>query len=647
MQPFLKKQKLTKTQAIAYITYLVAFIWVLLLGYLYYQYLVSQDKAPTKGWTLIEGVTSNITYIPKIKAFDDRFYKNLFFRSCLSVSVSGGKTSYDTDLCEVMTNDDKTFLVQLETTGAWSDGAPVSIDDILFTYQNIVQQNIWDLPQYRNYANIAVQKSSNSSLTVSFPQASPENIHFFTELILPVHIVKWWSWNEYTANFPLNFVTNGCASLANSRDPNSFIFNLSECPDSWLKYYQVKNYPLEKLMKDPGIVDIYLWSEAIPWYNTAAIMTNNYVWLFFNMQIGKLSIYARKNLIALTNKYLYNPENNTPLTKEHFLFEWFPTQVTDKTTISGIGAPFALTWVETLPRELTIAADDAATGSGDEYKVTPPKAYYTLARFEEPLSIKITHSEGREISEARTNYWLIIPLESHLLWEDTIALKNEENLFPWYNEISFVDVNGEIVSSIGIFYKTTYQIPKERLIHIVYNNSDAVHKHVANTMKNIFVHENLNDYFFFDAQENHDEYQKIISSKQYDITLQTLSLGFRKDISPLLLTPEPTINPSMYTNANMAAQVKEFFAAPTETQYSIMSLITKLYTTDLPFFIMGKEMKTLSWRPDITLPEDIRMNEFSFREDTLKGLVLVTKPQITKADILDWRAFLQYIKWSF
>lgn len=54
------------------------------------------------------------------------------------------------------------------------------------------------------------------------------------------------------------------------------------------------------------------------------------------MQIGKLNIYARKNLIALVNKYLYLPENNVPIIKEHFLFDSFPTAVTDKTTISTI-----------------------------------------------------------------------------------------------------------------------------------------------------------------------------------------------------------------------------------------------------------------------------------------------------------------------
>jgi hypothetical protein len=54
------------------------------------------------------------------------------------------------------------------------------------------------------------------------------------------------------------------------------------------------------------------------------------------MQRGKLSVYGRKNMIALVNKYIYLPENNIPLIKEHFLFENYPTAVTDKSTIKNI-----------------------------------------------------------------------------------------------------------------------------------------------------------------------------------------------------------------------------------------------------------------------------------------------------------------------
>jgi hypothetical protein len=56
------------------------------------------------------------------------------------------------------------------------------------------------------------------------------------------------------------------------------------------------------------------------------------------MQRGKLSIYGRKNVIALINKYIYAPENRVPIVKEHFLFEGYPTAVSDKGAISMIAS---------------------------------------------------------------------------------------------------------------------------------------------------------------------------------------------------------------------------------------------------------------------------------------------------------------------
>lgn len=94
-----------------------------------------------------------------------------------------------------------------------------------------------------------------------------------------------------------------------------------------------------------------------------------------------------------------------------------------------------------------------------------------------------------------------------------------------------------------------------------------------------------------------EEYNALLASRKYDINLQTLTLGTRKDISPLLLTDDPLINSSQYINANLASQIRQYFQSNTQAQYNIMPMITKLYTTDLPFFIMGKELKKMYRKP--------------------------------------------------
>lgn len=109
------------------------------------------------------------------------------------------------------------------------------------------------------------------------------------------------------------------------------------------------------------------------------------------MQLGKLNIYARKNVIALINKYIYLPENSVPIVKEHFLFDGFATAVTDKSTITNIGADYILTGIETLPKELSVDMD-----------INNEKTY-TLAWFEEPLTIRIPSAKENNITKIMTH----------------------------------------------------------------------------------------------------------------------------------------------------------------------------------------------------------------------------------------------------
>ncbi len=512
---------------VRYSIYALIFAWILLSGYLFYEYLVSKtDQAPTKWGTFIEWVTSNITYIPYISSSpNDRFYQNLLFRWCQNYFTSGTKIYYEQDLCNVITDDNKTYVVSIIWTGSRSDDAPVTIEDILFTYQSVLQKNIWKLPHWASYENISIQKLSSNSLTITFPRASNENMQFFVYPIIPHHILadKEWSWFEDI--FSKNPVSNWCAKLNNSRDKNSVIFDVWNCPQTRIKYYQVKNTTIEEMQDDPGIIDMYIWNATIPNYKTGTIMTNDYVGLFFNMQRGKLSIYGRKNVIWLINKYIYLPENNVPIIKEHFLFENYPTGVTDKSTIRNV-----------------------ASGS------------------------------------------------------------NENNT-----------------------------------IRVIYYAKDPLYIHIVNIIKNIMETEWLTDYFTFEWFETSQQYIEALQTKAYDITLQTIALGAKKDISSMFLVDDPLSNPSLYINSNLASQISDYFQSSLQTQYSIKPIIAKLYSTDIPFFIIGKSIASLHMKPSIDIDMSARFDEATARYRIFHNAVLVHKPQVTKYDILNWKRFWQFL----
>lgn len=62
------------------------------------------------------------------------------------------------------------------------------------------------------------------------------------------------------------------------------------------------------------------------------------------MQRGRLSIYGRKNFIALVNHHLFEEEANNPgIIEENFLFDAFPRALTDKNAIIASVAPVSAT----------------------------------------------------------------------------------------------------------------------------------------------------------------------------------------------------------------------------------------------------------------------------------------------------------------
>ncbi|HBB03325.1 TPA: hypothetical protein DCZ39_00205 [Patescibacteria group bacterium] len=123
-----------------------------------------------------------------------------------------------------------------------SDGTPVSLEDIYFTYNDILRGNIWGLSSLSQYSTIALVKDVNTTLKVTFTTKSPDNILFFTNYILPQHILANTELNDYKSLFAFKPVYTNCANLVSqSNDEYSLVFNLVNCNQSNLNFYQVKN----------------------------------------------------------------------------------------------------------------------------------------------------------------------------------------------------------------------------------------------------------------------------------------------------------------------------------------------------------------------------------------------------------------------
>jgi len=122
-----------------------------------------------------------------------------------------------------------------------SDGTPVSIEDVYFTYDSIIRQNKRAIKNLEAYKNIKIEKNG-AKLKVIFPSPSTDNKVFFTNYILPKHVLGEATLQDYINKFSMEPIYTNCANIVSqTTDQYSLIFNLINCKDTNLNFYQIKN----------------------------------------------------------------------------------------------------------------------------------------------------------------------------------------------------------------------------------------------------------------------------------------------------------------------------------------------------------------------------------------------------------------------
>ena len=199
----------------------------------------------------------------------------------------------------------------LEEDVSWSDGVAVSIEDVFFTYDEILRQNKWGIKSLNIWNTITVALEGGK-VKVEFPTANPDNISFFTNYILPKHILGNTSLGEYRANFATAPVYSDCASiLSQNKDIHSLIFDLSKCDTTHFSYYQIKNYGSfenfsQSLMNgEKSIVDVYESPYAFEGFTGKNILTSKLIGVFFNTDSEKVKVRLRRSLGGFIHSNFY------------------------------------------------------------------------------------------------------------------------------------------------------------------------------------------------------------------------------------------------------------------------------------------------------------------------------------------------------
>jgi len=157
-------------------------------------YMVS---VPARGGTLTEGVVGNPRFINPVLAFSeaDKTLTSLIYSGLVR---TGDKGEIENDLADSVdiSADGLTYTVHLKPTAVFHDGVPVTADDVVFTVQKIEDPQLKS-PLYGDWSGVAVQKVDDETVRFVQKSAYAPFIENLTVGILPKHIWKNVSTDEF------------------------------------------------------------------------------------------------------------------------------------------------------------------------------------------------------------------------------------------------------------------------------------------------------------------------------------------------------------------------------------------------------------------------------------------------------------------
>ncbi len=176
-------------------------------------YLVDQSTlvtVPEYGGSLTEGLIGVPRFINPVLAISDSDYDltALVYSGLLRATANG---SYIPDLAKSysVSPDGLTYTVVLRSNATFSDGTPVTADDVIFTIEK-TQDPALNSPLAANWAGVTVQKIDSHTLQFTLKQPYAPFIENLTMGILPEHLWSGVSDQEFPfSNLNINPVGSG------------------------------------------------------------------------------------------------------------------------------------------------------------------------------------------------------------------------------------------------------------------------------------------------------------------------------------------------------------------------------------------------------------------------------------------------------
>ena len=660
-----------------YLLRVVLLLWILISFIFWYFYLLATwSQEDKKGGTFVEWIFDEVSYLPYLKNDDQSvFYQKFLFRSCLNLYKSDElwdtddwiymweDISYMQDLCKVYTEDNQNYVLKIiDENAVWSDWTPVTIEDVFFTYDEIIRKNRRWIQSLNVWNSVSVALEDDK-IKVSFPTINSDNVNFFVNAILPKHVVEYMDFDTYKDYFALAPVTNGCASIVpQTKDLNSLVFDLNSCDDTNFAYYQIKNYEsfedFENFLRwknEKAIVDAYTSLYSLEWFTGQNVLTSKLLWVFFNTDSWKANVRLRRSLWWLIyhnfftwgyskyvdeynweilNYYVSAGENVSDLISRLTLSE---DEAVDTNDLKD-------SWAQELPTSMSI--------NGVERKYV---FFMEKPEGSRDLEIKFSN-EFSDVKVKSSIDWSVWSPKNYKTKDKKIVYKlvNWENLGVGVNNFTiswFIKNKTYTIASIDVYVfdklSTSKSEDNQWKLSILYYN-DQVSSFAIQQMRNIFKNAWILDNFVFEPVYNAEELEWKLLMWTYDIYVWTIDPGSRKDILPLFGTEDPLLNPSRYRNPILNSLINQYYRTSDE---NVKSQINLLLAQDMPVIFIWNTYEPIQIQEKIkesVFPVDDEWNQkkvyaYKWRHDIYSNYSIVHSVRLDSENAMNRENFETYL----
>ena len=623
-----------------------------------YQYIINVSGTESnKWWTLVEGIVWWTSYLPYMgETRQSQFYQWLLFQSCIKYD-NNVLWQYTDQLCEVETDNYQEFFVELNTENIRSDWTPVTVDDLIFTFEEIIKRNERNLSSLWIFSQTDISLEQDGRIKVSFPSRSIDNMIFFTNNILPKHILESATYSNYREDFASNPIYMKCtAIIPQTRDSNSLVFDLNRCDDTNVWFYQVKNYPSnEELLAantnwNSSLVDVFQSDQWYTWYAQIPVISHEYTALFFNTKSPKVTVRLRRSLgWFITNTLLSWSQINNILEQNQRIFTRFLTEWTNiQDFLSRITSDDSLSiqdlqdsGVTELSNEINFNED----GRNYLYYTTSPQDSKINLTFKTAYDeVKVKQQDWEEFGNV-TNYSKTSKTANFTIRWGTLSVWL--NTFIIYRIQDDKEIN---IGSVWIYLITTW--PQNNTwsieqLKIVYQTTPYFENIMAG-LKTILNENDIIEYFDFVWFQSQTDLESTLVIWDYDIALLNIGKWLRRDISPVFKSESPVLNPSQYTNPQFINLFEQFLTTPTINQ-SVVNELQNVYARDMPFILLWRQKNTLNIKTSMleNLQESFTwtLHEHSRRNIIYKNITLTNSISINQQLNLSRQSFKNFITW--